>query len=120
MNIQQLVNTCKLLSIVEAKIDKDEPEEVLDSWIQPCGTVGCVLGDYMMAKHPKAVAKELRNLCEHVDFMHEFGFDPTDYNTEATFLEYVKISGDSTQGTLKQRRSYIKSVLEEELSPTNK
>lgn len=45
MDKQQLENTHNLPAIIDAKIAENEPSEVLDDWVQPCGTYGCVLGD---------------------------------------------------------------------------
>ena len=48
MTPQQLENSKFLLKIIKEKIDRNEPRELLDQWIQPCGTKGCVLGDYVI------------------------------------------------------------------------
>jgi hypothetical protein len=48
MTPKQRQNTTNLLAIIKSKIDNGDEEDLLDSWVQPCGTVGCVLGDYVL------------------------------------------------------------------------
>lgn len=53
MNKEQYENTLVLKSVIEDKIAKNEPPELLNKYFQPCGTYGCILGDTFLRLHPE-------------------------------------------------------------------
>lgn len=130
MTPKQRQNTINLLSIIKNKIDNGDRWNLLDAWVQPCGTVGCVLGDYVLTYEEDLIQELLDSgerstsesaismICNHYPFYEEFGFDPVfkrkEDKDEKWSLPTGNVIGDSSEGTLQERYDYVKSVLEAE------
>ena len=123
MNEQQRHNTeTYLVPVLEAKIAKNEPEEVLNSFLQPCETHGCVAGDVgikMFYDHVDLGALDLSSYdpCRftpidiavrtvYAHFEELIGF------TEYFNYDEFDIFGSSENGTLQDRLDYVNSRLE--------
>ena len=123
MNEQQRYNTeTYLVPVLEAKIAKNEPEWVLDTFLQPCGTYGCVAGDVAIKMNRDGVTLvgkphggtwtlgiysdlEIYTRTLSDCFSQTFGF------TES-FSDLGEVFGHSCWGTLQQRLDYVNSQLE--------
>ena len=104
------------------KIAMADPTCNLNSWIQPCGTLGCVLGTYILNYHKKLVEhlgdlqklsnrQLFRDVCLRFDFEKEFGFTQFyDSNTSPRLSNDVV--GDQYQGSLESRYDYVNEQLE--------
>ena len=96
---------------IKAKIDKNEPAHVLDTWCQPCGTYGCIGGDTFIAIYPEyigdydAIGYGANRLS--LNFEHIFGFS-SQFEAEGNTCD---VFGDSDAGTLQQRLDYVESQL---------
>lgn len=116
MNSEQIKNTKNLIAILEAKIAKNEPEYILNTMFQPCGTYGCVGGDYII----DYIGHEINDKSDldsdiqalryelFLDFKNHFGFKGYKRVGETV----VVVFGFANDGTLQQRLDYVKSQLE--------
>jgi hypothetical protein len=123
----QMANLNTLLGVLESM--KDVPEEQLDSWFQPCGTHGCVAGEYFLKQGLDKVEVSLYNvgpayyykpklsnledsfeeLINHPE--REFG-----HTLELSFEDdgewhYVNVFGTSYEGTIPQRIKVVKHLI---------
>ena len=97
--------------VIEAKKAKNEPPSVLNSWVQPCGTYGCVGGDTFIAMYPEytgdydGIGYGANRLS--LNFEHIFGFSPW-FNDDGKLSH---VFGASDDATLQQRLDYVESQL---------
>ena len=124
MNEQQRHNTeTYLVPVLEAKIAKNEPEWVLDSYLQPCGTYGCVGGDVAIRMHRDDVdivgkpyggswTHEIYSDLEIYTWALSDCFEQT-FGFTALFESGIgDVFGVSCQGTLQERLGYVNLQLE--------
>ena len=135
MNEEQKKNTEILIQVLEEKIKKNEPEEILDSWFQPCGTHGCVAGHYVLERtgykkvtlkggtymvSPKDPSYDLMKEIIH-GFESHFGFSEYFYTDNSQTYEdflfsnhsVLNVIGPSYSGTLQERLTYVKKKYKE-------
>lgn len=110
MNNTQKVRAEILLEVIKRKIDNNHPEEYLNNYFQPCGTVGCVAGDFMLEYFksndwPKIIYE---NFPRSGGFERFFGFPECGYYEYDESTNYIEVFGSSGFGTLKQRYDYVK------------
>ena len=103
---QQNLNT--LRDIIQYKVNSNQPDEVLNSYISPCGTCRCILGDYIInrddIKYPVESQHTINQNCcvfrFQNQFVEEFGitepegfsiFKSLDSFKEDTMLSRLKI-----------------------------
>ena len=100
------------------KIAMTNPTSNLNNWIEPCGTLGCVLGTYILNYRKKLIQHlvDLKNpvqrgifhdICSEFDFKKEFGFDK--YFGEQKCFNVV---GTQNNGSLFIRLKYVSKQLE--------
>ena len=112
MTPQQREKAMIMHSAIKAKIDKNEPLCVLNSWVQPCGTYGCVGGDTFIAMNSDfvgdidAIAYGSESLA--FNFEDTFGFSGRFEVDGRTF----HVFGARDSGTLQQRLDYVESQLD--------
>ena len=109
---EQIERTKTLRIVIKDKIKRGDHPAVLDLWVAPCKTKGCVLGDYLIKTQPKFINKlrhaELVHFCNDFDFEVHFGFDP-ELVVEGDLL--VDVTGCSVWGSLEERLNYVEQVL---------
>ena len=121
MNNEQKQNTLILKKVLEDKIAKKEDPLILDSWIQPCGTFGCVAGDtyisiFGMDSGSKYFLSDLMfNISSMAtNYFEVFGIDrffiyQDDLDPE--YIQQLDVFGTSVSGTLQQRLDYVNEQL---------
>ena len=133
MTPKQIENTKILIEVLKEKVNRNDPAMLLDTYFQPCGTKGCVLGDYLLKRYKrKKIRVDLEDkynepdvrdtVFKHLDrilsnFKEEFGFYryfdnsfvPLEDGTEY-FLDN-NVIGDSMRGSYKKRLEYVENQL---------
>lgn len=118
---QQMDNLQLLQTIIQKKIDNNENPKILNHILQPCGTKGCILGDYLIYKEggPIKVTRsgcpislELNEKAQELlgDSLHqidEFGHEMQFYIDE----EYLDIFGTEDEGSLGERLTRINYLI---------
>lgn len=111
-----------LVQVLEDKIAKNEPEWVLDSYLQPCETYGCVAGDAAIRMQGDGV--EIPNLFGGPWFdiknseLEVYSWSLSDCFDEIFgFTKFFNdgessVFGESFQGSLQHRLDYVNSQLE--------
>ena len=123
MNDEQRHNIeAYLVPVLEDKIAKNEPKEVLDSYLQPCETYGCVAGDVAIRMQGNGV--EIPNLFGGPWFdiknseLKVYAWSLSDCFDEIFgFTRFFNdgeysVFGESFQGSLQHRLDYVNSQLE--------
>ena len=121
MNKEQIGNTKLLIEVLQDKIAKNEPAEVLNKWFQPCGTYGCVAGDYFLRRYNLTSVKlfNRRGLKDkklavlflqiQLQFFDHFGF----YCNSSPFEDpHIDVFGPASNGTLQERLDHVTKQLE--------
>lgn len=117
IDLQRKIDNCNdLMAIIQNKIDQGHPIHYLDSYSKPCGTVGCVLGDFIISRQ----YEPFRNGFEVIDACDHFLAADSDVNFFGLEgFEYAKLFGSSENGTYQDRKDYLQahiSTLEAQLA----
>jgi len=121
----QMANLNTLLGVLESM--KDVPEEQLNSWFQPCGTHGCVAGEYFLkipgmdkvevSWHGYPISTpELSDLVETFDDLYNYPEREFGHTLELSFEDdgerhHVNVFGISLEGTIPQRIKAVKHLI---------
>jgi hypothetical protein len=134
MNTEQRRNTKILIQVLEDMIEENLGERVLDSWLQPCGSHGCVAGNTALKLGVLGVFRTEEGGSKEQDavevfandFYNHFGFlsgvnevDAVDADEYLQGLLQLDVFGVSGQGTLQERLDYVTTQLEYATKPTN-
>ena len=121
MNQTQYENSMLLRQVILDKISKNEPEEVLDHWSSPCGTYGCVAGDFVIKSQYEGYdiddpnRDDLSIASNRLDdkFHSYFGFSEDFYSSldELGEPECKYVFGCRYSGTLQERLEYVESQI---------
>ena len=113
MNKSQYENTKIIEKVLINKIAKNEPEHILDSWVQPCGTHGCVAGDSAieMLNVNLATPTMIEGFCQTLNdnFYNFFGFN----SVTRIKSRRLDVFGSSGEGTLQERLDYVQTQLKQ-------
>jgi hypothetical protein len=121
----QMANLNTLLGVLESM--KDVPEEQLDSWFQPCGTHGCVAGEYFL-KIPGMDKVEVTDrgmialtsnqfyLVSYFEKLVCYPEQEFGHTLEMSFEDdgerhHVNVFGTSYEGTIPQRIKVVKHLI---------
>jgi hypothetical protein len=121
----QMANLNTLLGVLESM--KDVPEEQLNSWFQPCGTHGCVAGEYFL-KIPGMDKVEVTDggaialtsnqfyLVSYFEELINYPEREFGHTLELTFEDdgewhHVNVFGTSYEGTIPQRIKAVKHLI---------
>lgn len=109
---QQMDNLIMLRGVIENKLGQDE--SVLDGVFQPCGTYGCVLGDYLLKK---AGVKHEDDIPDEVRWAGDvFGDDPKNIKEFGLPLSApvgirLDVFGPSGWGAIQQRLDFVNDLI---------
>ena len=104
---EQIDNCIELKAIIQNKIDQGHPISYLDSYSQPCGTVGCILGDWVIKKELAAHYLKFIARCDEIYTSSVgrllFGFSHSDA---------VDIFGTAFFGTYQERLTRLEAHIQ--------
>lgn len=111
----QITNCYSLLNIIDNNISQGTPNKQLNDYVSPCGTKGCILGDYALANGYEAWVKQhslfpltkrqtiqqmnSNTITSFINTKKEFGIKPS--------LLYEKLFGAALHGGWKTRRKRL-------------